>query len=216
MAQSEYYTIDRSEMLDFLPNLDGSSRVIEIGCGDANFLHKIKSQYGCECWGVEPYLLDKNSIYIHSSVDRFLGVPIEDALDSIPINYFDLIILNDVIEHLQDPETILSGLKSRLTENGVILMSVPNFLFYGNVFEILVLKDFKYKDFGILDRTHLRFYTRKSLIETLENNDFKIINLSGINQEIGVFYWLLNIFSFGYFRESKFLQFAVLVKNNGT
>lgn len=92
-------------------------------------------------------------------------------------NKFDLIIFGDVIEHLRNPEEILNKIKENLKENGGIIVSVPNVANIETRFNLLRGK-FEYTNTGILDKTHVHFYTKNSLQSLLEKNGFKIKNIS--------------------------------------
>jgi 2-polyprenyl-3-methyl-5-hydroxy-6-metoxy-1,4-benzoquinol methylase len=94
---------------------------------------------------------------------------VEEQLDSLPDDYFDCIICNDIIEHLADPWKVMSSLKRKISPNGFFVCSIPNVLFWKNLYELLIKRDWKYVDSGILDKTHLRFFTKKVLYVSFMN-----------------------------------------------
>ena len=116
------------------------------------------------------------------NLDMVLTGDVTDNLRHLLGNKYDLIVLNDVIEHLADSEGILIKLKELLDDNGKILLSVPNFRFIHNMIEIIFKKDFRYKESGTLDKTHLSFYTKKSFSDTVVRLGFKILKFEGINE----------------------------------
>jgi hypothetical protein len=63
----------------------------------------------------------------------------------------------------------------------VLVASIPNVRFYHNLRDLLIGKDWRYQDSGILDRTHLRFFTRKSLLECLDRSGFEVQQFEGVN-----------------------------------
>ena len=75
---------------------------------------------------------------------------------------FDYIVFADVLEHLKDPAFILSESKSMLKENGFIWISIPN-ISHNSVLIDLMLDKFEYKEYGLLDKTHIKFFTESSL-----------------------------------------------------
>jgi 2-polyprenyl-3-methyl-5-hydroxy-6-metoxy-1,4-benzoquinol methylase len=176
MNSDQYYQFARSEMLSFLPN--NYSKVMEVGCGAGSFIKSLNKSI--ESWGVEQ---DTSAAALAAKhLDKVLVGQYQSVCEEIPDTYFDLIICNDVIEHIEHYTHFLNSIKSKLTNNGVLLMSVPNVRFLPNIFELLVLKDWRYRDAGILDKTHLRFFTRKSLCRTLEGLGWKIETIHGINR----------------------------------
>ena len=93
---------------------------------------------------------------------------------------FDLVVFNDVLEHMVDPWSALHAAHSVLTESGVVLASVPN-IQYAPVVESLIRGGFDYADSGVLDRTHLRFFTRKTLLEMFAGAGFEVARCAGIH-----------------------------------
>lgn len=119
----------------------------------ANFDHSV------EYWGVEP-----NSQAFEVSSQKLFKVHhgiYDEVAEKLPDGYFDLVVCNDVIEHMIDHDEFLEKIKSKLTPNGYILMSIPNVRYLLNIKEVLIHQDWQYKDAGILDRTHLRFFYQK-------------------------------------------------------
>lgn len=198
----------RSEMLQFLP--DEYSKILEIGCNVGSFRQNISIP--CEYWGVEP--LKKAAEIAKTKLDKVLVGFYNQVENNIYDNYFDLIIANDVIEHIEQPWDFLYSIKKKMTENASLVLSIPNVRYYGNLKELLYEKDWKYKDSGILDSTHLRFFTEKSIIRLLDESGFIIEKMQGINslriRRRGLpKYWLVQ-FIFG--KDIKFLQFGVRAK----
>jgi 2-polyprenyl-3-methyl-5-hydroxy-6-metoxy-1,4-benzoquinol methylase len=95
--------------------------------------------------------------------------------DKFPyLEKFDLIILSEVIEHLFQPQLTLKRIIKLLKPNGLLLITTPNFLYWGN--RILFLKgNFSYSNQGIFDESHLHFFTDKSLKKIMIQNNLKII-----------------------------------------
>jgi len=213
-SSSLYYQGARKEVARFLP--EQYSRVLEVGCGEGGFHVNLKP--GCEHWGIEPN---------HGAADiarhRLFGViekSYHEAFDQLPDNYFDLVICNDVVEHMVKPEDFFRTIKQKLASNACLVGSIPNVRFIGNLFELLFLKDWKYKDEGVLDRTHLRFFTDKSIRRVLDENGFVIEEYAGINGvEFGVLplrLMLKNVCILLLGDDTRYLQFAFRISLNGT
>jgi len=176
VSSNQYYQFSRSEMQALLPN--HYSKVLEVGCGAGSFIKSLSKS--TESWGVE----QDSSIAAEAGehLNKVLVGTYQSVYEDIPDNYFDLIICNDVIEHMEHSDKFLKGIHSKLAKGGALLLSIPNVRFLPNLFELIVLKDWRYRDAGILDRTHLRFFTRKSLLRTLEETGWRVEAFQGINR----------------------------------
>jgi 2-polyprenyl-3-methyl-5-hydroxy-6-metoxy-1,4-benzoquinol methylase len=89
----------------------------------------------------------------------------DSVRSSIPQGYFDLVVCNDVIEHMQDPKKFLKDIRSKLAPGGKMIASIPNLRNAENIMELVVDGNFKYKDAGILDYTHFHLFTKRSFVE---------------------------------------------------
>ncbi len=199
-------------MLPFVP--ERRARVLEIGCGEGRFSAALAGVE--EAWGVEPSPAAEAAKH---RLSRVIQGTFDDAAPELPTGYFDLVICNDVIEHIPEPSRFLSNIGKHLAPGGMMIGSIPNVRFYNNMFQYLLEKDWHYTDSGILDRTHITFFTRKSLHKTLEQHGFKVLRLQGINTAIrmgnsarawaylAAAYALVAV-TFGYFSDIRHLQFA--------
>ncbi|MEY2432648.1 MAG: hypothetical protein QOC92_2373 [Acidimicrobiaceae bacterium] len=91
---------------------------------------------------------------------------------------YDVLLFGDTLEHLADPVTVLRRLRNHLAPTGTLVVSVPNVANWAVRFSLLAGR-FRYTDRGILDRTHLRFYTRATLLEMLETAGFHVQSVVG-------------------------------------
>ncbi|NRB48385.1 MAG: class I SAM-dependent methyltransferase [Saprospiraceae bacterium] len=208
-AAPNYYTNHRREMLPALPSY--YSKVLEIGCGKGRFRANLEQPH--EYWGLEP--VPAAAEEARAVLDKVLKGTYEEQLDQLPEAYFDLIICNDVIEHMMDHDFFFRSIQSKLTSAGVLVASVPNVRHILHLYELLVQKDWQYKDDGILDRTHYRFFTEKSLRSILEQHHYQIEYFQGINKYEG------DSFIKGLFgrlvsgvlgKDTLYLQFAIRIK----
>jgi 2-polyprenyl-3-methyl-5-hydroxy-6-metoxy-1,4-benzoquinol methylase len=174
-AEQLYSTSIRSEIAQFLPS--EYSKVLEIGCNVGNFRQSVDKP--CEYWGVEPF--KQAAEVAKTKMDKVFADFYDNVKNEIPNNYFDLIIANDVIEHLEQPWELLKSIKEKMTKNASLVLSIPNVRYFDNLKELLLEKDWRYRDVGILDITHLRFFTKKSIIRLLNENGFRIEKMQGIN-----------------------------------
>lgn len=221
----EYYQANRGIMRSFLP--EKYEKVLEVGCGAGGFSDHLKKP--CEVWGIEPN--SDAAMIARSKMDRILVGTYDAVADQLPDGYFDLVVCNDVIEHMPDHDRFLEIIKVKMRDGGYIVGSVPNIRHITSLFKMLVLKDWPYSDSGILDRTHLRFFTGKSLRRTLVIHDYFIEEFNGLNSIIknGITRntnkpsWLQNmvfkvvslvvvILSFGYYFDTQFPQYGFRVR----
>ena len=167
-----YYENEREDVQQLInPN---SKRILDVGCGKGRLGAALKNKLNAEVWGVE-YVNDIASIAAEQ-LDNVISGPIEDAIVQLPDKYFDTIIFADILEHLADPYSVLSKIKSKLSVNGEIVASVPN-VRHWSVVKNLLEGEWEYREFGIMDNTHLRFFTRKSLFNMFEKTGYKIFNI---------------------------------------
>jgi 2-polyprenyl-3-methyl-5-hydroxy-6-metoxy-1,4-benzoquinol methylase len=168
MSSYVYSDSDRREMLSFVPSSTRS--VLDVGCGKGGFGGAVKADRpGVEVWGMDssPEVIERAT----AALDRFvLGLFPDDS----PDRRFDCLTFNDSLEHMPDPWGALREAQRLLTEDGVIVVSLPNIRQY-SIIRMLVLKgDWEYRDTGIMDRTHLRFFTRKSALRLFEECGFTV------------------------------------------
>ncbi len=174
---TEYYGHRRESVSALLPALPDDARILEVGCGAGAFRSNIGT--ACAYWGIEPS--GEAAALARERLDTVIVATYEEAVDDLPDAYFDVVVCNDVIEHMADPAFFLGTIRRKLRQGGVLVGSVPNVRYAINLFELLVRKDWAYRDSGVLDRTHLRFFTEKSLRRTFEQSGYAVERLEGIN-----------------------------------
>jgi GT2 family glycosyltransferase len=171
-----YYMYARNEIVGLVDaDIDDEIRVLEVGCGLGDTLAAIKYKFPkAELHGIE--LVEKIAELGRRKFDIKCG-NIENYEFS-PEDKYDYIVLADVLEHLYDPNKILQKMKRQLKENGCILTSIPNVMNARVIYELLH-GDFTYKDSGILDRTHIRFFTNNEIARMFENEGYEIESIVG-------------------------------------
>ncbi|MEI8134142.1 MAG: class I SAM-dependent methyltransferase [bacterium] len=205
---SDYFAQSRKEMLPYVPHT--AKTILDIGCNKGAFGFLVKQLYGAEVWGVE---LDYEFSQIaKKQLDTLINRDINTAIKDLPDAKFDCITCNDVLEHLVDPYSILTELKTKLTPQGVIVCSLPNVRYWDNVKSFVFGKQWKYTEHGILDRTHLRFFTELSMRDMFTTLGFEIIQMEGITPTRSDNLKLLNFVTAGAFDDCKYLQFASVIR----
>ncbi len=203
-----YFGNERKEMISFLPK-DGFL-YLDIGCGTGSFGKVLKNQFRqAVVYGVEPN--EEAFKKAKENLDFAINDTVENALDYFNSLKFDAIILNDVLEHLQNRENVLKKLQNLLSDNGKIIISLPNLRYYKVLYHLIFQKDFYYQDSGILDRTHLAFFTKKSAIRMFNELGYEVQQVKGINDFTSFLFRLVNIFTLFIFNDTRYLQYAFVL-----
>ena len=206
----EYYGRPRHEMVPHVPT--EAAVVLDIGCGAGAFGAGLKQRWQdegrtLEVWGVEmdPVAAERAT----EVLDRVLVGDAAQVLNDLPAAGFDVVILNDVLEHVVDPEALLRELLPMLRTGGSIVASVPNVRHFPNVVNLVVYGSWRYTDEGILDRTHLRFFTRSSMLELFADCGLQVDSIAGINPTGSLKFKLVNLVTLGRWADMRYLQFAI-------
>ena len=203
-----YYAQERKEMFHYIP--ETARTVLDVGCGKGNFSRELKRR-GATVWGIE--IMEPAAFEAREVLDKVLVGGVEDTMKQLPEQYFDCIICNDVLEHLQYPDQVLLNLKNNLTPNGIIVCSIPNIRYWRYLRMLVFKKDWKYEDSGVMDRTHFRFFTRKSIQRMFEELGFHVVKLEGINPEKSFKFDLFNFLFLLSANDSRYQQYACVVKS---
>ena len=151
-------------LLRYVP---AGSRVLDIGCATGRRGEWLRKHLQCQVVGVEynPEMVE----VARTRCNEVHQANLEDLPElPQPDGSFDVLIFGDVLEHLRNPEQVLTYLQRYLSRGGRVLISLPNFLFLFVRIKV-VLGIFRYTEYGILDKTHLRFYTKVTAGELAEN-----------------------------------------------
>ncbi len=204
----DYFSAARKEILSLMPTF--SDRVLEIGCGSGQTLQLIKHLKLCKYTvGIE--LFEQAAKNANARVDRVYQLDIEKEGAPIDLGQFDLILILDVLEHLVDPWTVLNRIKSNhLKADGKIIISLPNVRHVTSTLPLLINGEFEYKERGILDKTHLRFFTRKSGEKMLEQAGLKIEKIKRTSLDWSLKSGKLNFLTLGLFSDFLTSQYIYL------
>lgn len=206
-----YYRYERNEIIELVPH--NLKKVLDVGCGEGFFSENIKKKFNSEVWGVE--INEKSAIIASKKIDKIIIGNIIEVLDQIPDCYFDCIFFNDVLEHMIDPYYVLLKIKSKLVDDkSIIVSSIPNIRNYYVLKDLLINKKFTYVDEGILDKTHLRFFTKNSIILMFEKLGYKILKIQGINPLRSRKFEILNFLLLNFIEDTRYLQFLSIVSKN--
>lgn len=160
-----YYRTVREDLLAHVP--PGPNRVLDVGCGEGIMARALK-QLGKASWvaGVERF--PEAAARAETAIDELVVGDVETVDLPFDPQSFDVILLGDVLEHLRDPWRQLERLAALLKPGGMAIVSVPNVRNWRVVFSLAFKGRWEYAPLGILDRTHLRFFTRSTVQELVQ------------------------------------------------
>lgn len=159
----DYFKNVRREILPLLSNNVG--RVFEIGCGAGDTLFFLRSTGRCEWAGGLELFSEAAASAREKNIDLVLDGNIEAIKLPFDENSMDVILCLDVLEHLNDPWSVIRRMHALLKPGGALICSIPNVRNYKVMLPLLFMGRWQYADWGILDRTHLRFFTKQSAME---------------------------------------------------
>ena len=214
-----------SSKLDFdsshtfaIAEVSNGSKVLDIACGNCYVGTCLKEKKNCNVTGVD-ILIHQDTKKIHN----FYKCDLDN--EKLPVNpsNFEFILMLDVIEHLKNPEQFMENLYKRINnEDCKIILSTPN---VAHIFIriMLLLGQFNYGKSGILDKTHTRLFTKKSIERLIQGTNFKIIKQKGIpipfpliikNKYLSKILMFINKYLITFFTRLFSFQFIYVIKAN--
>jgi SAM-dependent methyltransferase len=163
-----YYDGFNERLLGAVPS--HASRILEIGCARGRLGHELKRQDPSRyIAGVE---LDPDAARAATErLDEVFVLDLQADIPPIEPGSLDCLLFGDVLEHLRDPEDVLCRYRDLLAPDGFVLISVPNIQHF-SVIKNLLRGDFMYQPWGLLDATHLRFFTYMSFAKLMLDAGF--------------------------------------------
>jgi len=160
-----------------------SSRVLDLGSGPGVLGHYLAEALYCVVDGIE-----YNPDAVNEAARWYRRLECADLENIVLAEYFvdqqyDFIICADVLEHLRHPGKLLAQLTGLLAPNGRVLVSVPNVAYAGLIADLLA-GEFRYRSEGLLDETHLRFFTLNSFNRLLEEHGLWAVNVDVITRNL--------------------------------
>jgi SAM-dependent methyltransferase len=173
---ASYYRMCNPALLSAVP--PEARRILDAGCGEGYLGVALKhADPSREVVGIErqPEVAARAA----QCLDQVFTLDLEAEDPPLPDGTIDCIVYGDVLEHLVDPEAVLRRHRRLLRQDGSILCSVPN-IQHHSVIAALLRSDFQYTVAGLLDATHLRFFTYSTLIKLLLDSGFAPVFLDDI------------------------------------
>ena len=170
--QGGYYSHFRSELIPFFEGFSGS--VMDVGCGSGELLKYLKKNGAQRTIGLEMRSDVADELRRSGVIDQVLSLDIEAEELSVPAGSLDAIVVSHVLEHMVNPWGVLRKLNQYLKRDGILVGALPNVRHIGVAGSLLLRGRWQYAGSGILDVTHLRFFTRESTITLLESSGFAV------------------------------------------
>src|SRR5665647_1112893 len=176
-----YFSNTRWEIIKLIPS--GNHKILDVGCGAGGTLRKLKE-------------LGKANEIVGIEINEGVARNSSDALDELhigdvetmdlpyPEKYFDYILFADVLEHLINPWRVLDIYRNLLKDDGYLIAILPNVRRYDVLMRLILFNEFRYSDEGILDRSHLRFFTKKETIKMFQDAQFEVVDLIHLHVRI--------------------------------
>ncbi len=167
--RARYYDQERPEVRSAVPT--GARSVIDVGCANGRLGARLKAERpGIQVFGIE--VVPEAAQRARSVLDDAIHATAEAELpEHWPAP--DCVIFADVLEHLVDPWAVVRTWRTRLAARGTLVVTIPNVLHRSVVFGVLQGR-WDYASEGILDRTHLRFFTRETAVALVESGGFRV------------------------------------------
>ena len=168
----------RTELLQFVQPKQASPSVLEVGCAcGGNFMLLREKFPDITCCGIE---LDDRSAAVANCFGQIFNMDVETLDMPEWENQFDAVILGDVLEHLYDPWQTVRHMYRVTRPGGRIIVSVPN-ITHISIFDMMLSGQWKYAAAGILDHTHLRFFTQATAKEMVESAGYRVVTLASVS-----------------------------------
>ena len=161
-----------------------ATRVLEFGCATGYMSQVLKDRLGCTVIGVE---IDRDAAAIAEQHTERVIVGDAEKIDyaaELAGEEFDVVLFADVLEHLKEPADVLRRVRPFVAANGVVVASIPN-IAHASVRLALLGGEFRYREWGLLDDTHLRFFTRASIQDLFEETGYTVTHWMRQRLDVG-------------------------------
>jgi len=171
--KDNYYASERQDILKIIPK--DAKRILEVGCGAGSFAKTVKERDSAiEIVGVE--IFEEAARKAKKHANQVFCENIESFQLPFEEGYFDCIVYGDVLEHLIDPWSTLKNNAALLPPGGTVIASIPNVAHY-RIIKMLKRGEWTYEQSGLMDKTHLRFFTFSSIEKMFKDAGFSILKV---------------------------------------
>ena len=163
--------VRESKILELMRSNTKGKKVLDIGCADGSFGSKLAKK------GALVYGVDISPVAVKIAIRKLKDAYVADLNNQkLPFaaKTFDFVIASEIIEHLFNPANLLMEIKRVLKDKGILILTTPNFLYWGNRIKF-IFGNFKYQTSGIFDEGHVHFYTYRSLRSEIKEAGLNIL-----------------------------------------
>jgi SAM-dependent methyltransferase len=176
--QRQYFDGTRTAFVQALPH-NPSARLLEVGCGNGGTASQARAEGKCGwCCGIE--LCEAPAREAAKRLDQVLVGNVEQLEPDLPQASFDILILSEVLEHLVNPGAVLRKLRVFLKPGALVLAGSPN-VCHHSVLRMLLADRWDYQGKGIMDATHLRWFTAQTYQALFEDNGYVVDHVGSAN-----------------------------------
>ena len=187
MSVTKYKTFSAAPVTSHgkvLNHVHPGTAVLEFGCATGYMSKFLKEELGCTVTGVE-YMAAAGELAREYCKRVIIG-------DAEQVDYrgefgeerFDAVLFADVLEHLRAPESVLQLIRPFIAPGGAVIASIPN-IAHGDVRLALLAGEFRYRDLGLLDDTHVRLFTKETIQEMFESAGYLVTSWDRTRLEVG-------------------------------
>jgi 2-polyprenyl-3-methyl-5-hydroxy-6-metoxy-1,4-benzoquinol methylase len=204
-SDAGYYARARKWPSNF--DLKRQARILDIGCGRGVMGQYLQDTYDAKVTGLE--ITPENFAIARKILHECLLGDIEKMDVSDMAGRFDYIVFSDSLEHLLEPQAALEKVKPLLNVTGKVLISIPNIRNFRASLPLLLSDNWEYTDEGLLDRTHVRFFTQSSITNLLRRSGYEIQKIL-VDLPPGSKVGLANRLTFGVFKRLLTSHYFIL------
>ncbi|HYA42519.1 MAG TPA: class I SAM-dependent methyltransferase [Syntrophobacteraceae bacterium] len=203
-ASNDYYNIDKPYLWKLIP--DGPNVVLDLGCASGLLGRRLReNRKAAHLVGVEVFAPAAQE------ARKYYDIVHIENIEDLKLNYdshFDVVVCGDILEHLKDPFNTLKQIHRWLKRDGMLICSLANIRYWKVLNNLIFRGEWEYTKCGILDSTHLRFFTKRSFKRVLIDTSFNVIHedmlyLGGAKERV------FNRITLGLFRE--FIGFVMII-----
>jgi 2-polyprenyl-3-methyl-5-hydroxy-6-metoxy-1,4-benzoquinol methylase len=168
-----YYANAREDLVAELPRPLG--RVLDVGCGAGEVGRLLQAEGASSVTGIE--LNEAAAARAREALDEVAVGPVEEMLPTLSGGW-NTICCYDVLEHLVDPSAVLEALREKAAPGAHLHISIPNARHFSLLSDLVLRGTFGYTDWGHRDATHLRWFTRRDIVELTESAGWRVLGTS--------------------------------------
>lgn len=160
----------------------GGGRILELGAGPGSITRRLVDEAGCRVTAVE--LMDSFLPHLAPHSERVVQANLNDADWPAAVGEgerFDAIVAADVLEHLERPVELLRACQALLEDGGSVIVSLPH-IGHCVIHACLMDEDFEYREWGLLDATHIRFFGLRNMQNLMADAGLKVVDVGFVSR----------------------------------